>query len=244
MIEAVFYLLVIDAIEISTALLSVTWGIAGYVILMLAIVVRAAMTHDYFQERFLLPLALVPIWRLLELVMSLGNLSTIWLYITVYTPLLLVGIILMRVLEYGVDDIGLGLKSVWGQLGIGLTGILLGSSGYIVLRPASLLPGFNWPVLLLLLVLLLYAGFIEEFVFHGLMQPGAVEVYGTWGIILVSLLVAVSYVRYLSIEWLLFSLVFSLYFGWLTRKTGSILGVSLAHGLLNVVLFLASPLFF
>lgn len=244
MIEAVFYLLAIDATEIITALFSVTWGIAGYIILMLVIVMRAALAHDYFQKRFLLPLALAPIWRLLELVMSLGDLSPIWLYFIVYASLFLTGIIVMRVLEYRAEDIGLSFNSIWGQLGIGLTGILLGSFGYIILRSGSLLPSSNWQIFLSLFILLLYAGFIEEFIFRGLMQHGAVDEFGNWGIILISLLTAVSYVRYLSIEWLFFSLAFSLYFGWLTRKTGSILGASLAHGLLNVTLFLVFPLLF
>ena len=84
---------------------------------------------------------------------------------------------------------------------------------------------------------------MEEFVFRGVIQYGAVEAFGGWGIVYVSLLFAVLYVGFLPVIWVAFAFIISLYFGWIVKATKSILGVALAHGICNIALYLIIPFF-
>ena len=175
--------------------------------------------------------------------MPLANLPHIWLYPAIYAPLLVAAVVVVSILRYSAIDIGLNSEWLGMQLVVGATGILLGLIGYPFLRPEPLIVGFVWhEVWLPALILLLCTGFVEEFVFRGVIQHGAVEAFGGWGIVYVSLLFAVLYIGFLPVIWVAF--VISLYFGWIVKATKSILGVALAHGICNIALYLIVPFLF
>jgi len=94
------------------------------------------------------------------------------------------------------------------------------------------------------LILLLGTGFVEEFIFRGVLQRSAVEAFGGWGVIYVSLLFAILHIGFLSWIDVVFVFVIALFFGWVVKKTGSLLGVTLSHGITNIVLYLVVPFFF
>ena len=87
-------------------------------------------------------------------------------------------------------------------------------------------------------------GFVEELIFRGVLQRSAVEAFGWWGIIYVSLLFAVVHLIHQSLIDIAFVFVIAIFFGWVVKKTGSIFGVTLSHGIANIVLFLVAPLLF
>ena len=77
-----------------------------------------------------------------------------------------------------------------------------------------------------------------------MLQRTAVEAFGGWGIIYVSLLFAVLHIGFLSLIDVVFVLGVALFFGWVVKKTGSLLGVTLSHGITNILLYLVIPFFF
>ena len=85
---------------------------------------------------------------------------------------------------------------------------------------------------------------VEGFVFRGVLQHTALEAFGWRGIVYVSLLFAVLHMGFLSWIDLVFVFVVALFFGWIVKKTGSLLGVTLAHGITNTILFVVAPTFF
>ena len=87
-------------------------------------------------------------------------------------------------------------------------------------------------------------GFVEEFIFRGVLQRTAMEVFGRWGIIYVSLLFAVMHIGFLSLIDVTFVFAVALFFGWVVKKTGSLFGVTLAHGITNIILYLIAPFLF
>jgi membrane protease YdiL (CAAX protease family) len=174
-----------------------------------------------------------------------AELSEIWLYYAIYVPVLITAIVLARILYYRPTDIGISSEGLRLQVAVGLTGILLGVGGYFLLRPDPLIAVLAWrEVLLAAFILLLCTGFIQEFVFRGLIQHGVVEVFDWWGIVYVSLLFAVPYMGFTPVTGVAFAFVISLYFGWIVKRTNSILGVALADGLCNIVLYLILPFWF
>jgi membrane protease YdiL (CAAX protease family) len=129
------------------------------------------------------------------------------------------------------------------QVLFGLFGIGLGYIEYLILRPAPLVGvltlGQIW---LPALILIIFTGILEELVFRGLMQAAFTKKFGPWLTnLLVSLLFAVLHLGYGSLPDMVFVFVVAVLFGLVTRWTGSIIGVSLAHGLTNVTLFLIFP---
>ena len=77
-----------------------------------------------------------------------------------------------------------------------------------------------------------------------MLQRTAVEAFRWWGIVYVSLLFAVLHVGFLSWLDVIFVFAVALFFGWVVKKTGSLLGVTLSHGITNIMLFLIVPFFF
>ena len=86
-------------------------------------------------------------------------------------------------------------------------------------------------------------GFAEELIFRGMMQQTVTEVLGRgWGIFYVAALFAVLHVGYHSLIDVVFVFGVAIFFGLTRAHTGSIVGVSLAHGMTNILLFLTMPL--
>jgi CAAX protease family protein len=74
-------------------------------------------------------------------------------------------------------------------------------------------------------------------------QHSAEAAIGQWGWVYVAVLFSIMHIGYLSIWDFLFVLAVGLYFGIAVDKTRSILGVTLSHGIANVVLYLIAPFF-
>ncbi len=94
------------------------------------------------------------------------------------------------------------------------------------------------------LIFLVCTGFVEELIFRGVLQRTAVEAFGGWGIIYVSLLFASAHlIHYWEVGLtgilidITFVFIIALFFGWVVKKTGSLFGVTLAHGITNIILY-------
>jgi membrane protease YdiL (CAAX protease family) len=87
------------------------------------------------------------------------------------------------------------------QLGIGLVGIGLGIAEYLILILEPLISEVILQTAWLpALVLLLYTGFVEEFVFRGILQKAATDAFGGWGIVYVSFLFAMVHIGWICAE--------------------------------------------
>jgi len=245
MIEAIIYLLAVIVAEVITVLYMPLWGIACHAVILVALIVHSAVATRYPHRPLLLSLALVPLVRIISLCMPLADIPQIWWYLIIYTPLLAAAIVVMSILNYRPGQVGLTFKRFPVQLVVALTGVVFGVAEYFILAPEAMVAEFTWQeVGLPALILLLGTGFVEEFIFRGVLQRSAVEAFGGWGVIYVSLLFATLHIGFLSWIDVVFVFVIALFFGWVVKKTGSLLGVTLSHGITNIVLYLVVPFFF
>ncbi len=238
----VAYLVAITVAEVVTVFVQFIPGIACHIAVLVALVVHSALTTKYSNRPLLLSLALVPLVRIISLSMPLGNIPQILWYPIIYGPLLVATVVIMRTLQYNPGQIGLNFKRVPFQLLIALTGIAFGLTEYFILKPEAWTAELTWQVVLFDgLILLVCTGFVEELMFRGVLQRSAVKSMGGWGIIYISLIFAILHMGFLS--WIdgAFVFIIALFFGWVVNKTGSLLGVTLAHGLTNIILFLVAP---
>ena len=243
---ALVYLLVITVAEVITVVIEPVWGIACHIIVLVAVIVHAAIVSEQTRQQLLLSLALVPLVRIISLSMPLANIPQIWWYPIVYAPLLAAAFQVARLLNYRLEQIGLNFKRISIQLAVALTGFIFGVAEYFILTEEAETTGLvlreTW--ILSAFLLLVCTGFVEEVIFRGVLQRSAVEIFGWWGIVYVSLLFAIVHLIHYSALDIAFVFVIALFFGWVVKKTGSLLGVTLSHGIANIVLFLVAPLFF
>ncbi len=239
---ALAYLAAIATAELITALVNPLGGVVIHIVLLLGLVLHASLAVGNPSHKLYLALALAPLIRVLSLSMPVVGFAQIYWYGIVAVPLLVATFVVMRRLNYGRHEVGLTLNRLPFQLLIGLTGIPLGIVEFYILRPAPLVDTLTLgAVFLPALILLVGTGFTEELVFRGLMQRSAGEALGRWGWIYVAVLFAILHTGYLLVSNVLFVLAVGLFFGWVVKKTGSLLGVTLAHGTINTILFLIAP---
>ncbi|MBI4187788.1 MAG: CPBP family intramembrane metalloprotease [Chloroflexi bacterium] len=243
--EALIYLLAITLGEVLTTTVTPLWGVAIHITILVALVLHSALVSSHPRQQFLLSLAQVPLVRIISLSMPLASLPQMWWYPIIYAPLLVAAIVVVRLLGLRAKDIGLTLRLFGVQLIVALLGFAIGVAEYLILKPEPLIGKLDWrAVWLPALIFMLSTGVVEEFIFRGVLQRTAGEFLGRLGIVYVSFIFAILHMGFLSWIDVVFVFVVALFFAWVVKKTGSLLGVTLSHGIANSVLYLIAPFLF
>jgi len=257
--RAILYLLAITIAEAIVVVLdpvtgTVTASIIGvvcHIAVLFVVIIDASFINNYYNERFVLSLSIIPLIRVISLSLPLADIPLMWQYPIIYIPLLAAAIVLGRILGLRTREIGVRFGFVPLQLAIVLTGLGFGVMEYLILKPESMVTELTFQTVWLpALLLLLATGFVEEFIFRGVLQQTATELFGGWGIVYVSYLFAILHIGWIQAESPLavydvaFVFAVALFFGWVVKKTGSLFGVTLAHGLTNIILFIVAPFYF
>lgn len=203
---------------------------------------------DPMSFRFYLSLALAPMIRVLSLALPLKDIPVMYWFLIVGAPLFAAAYVVVRLTGYRKYDICLMVpRGRWlVQAGIALTGIPLGVLEFTILKPSPLVSSLTFgEIILPSLILIVFTGFMEELIFRGILQRAAQDVMGGWRALLyVGLLFAVLHITHLSALDVLFVWGVALLFSLFVRNTGSLLGVTLAHGFTNIGLYIIWPLLF
>ena len=235
------YLVAFAGAEFVTYYVTPLSGIILHFIILLILIINSAVVQDEAQRGLWLALGLVPLIRIVSLVIPVAEISQIYWYIIISIPIFVGILTVMRNLNYSLDDVGLNRRKVLIQALIAVLGIGLGIIGYIILRPEALVSELTVQMMILpALILLIATGFIEELVFRGVIQRAA-RVLGSWGWVYVALVYAILQIGQGSVIHGVFVFIVALFFGWVVKKTKSIIGVCLSHGLLNIGLYLILP---
>ncbi|MBN1933722.1 MAG: CPBP family intramembrane metalloprotease [Anaerolineae bacterium] len=239
---ALGYLFALTGAEFLTLVIDPQIGLWGYSALLIVLILHAALIWRRPFYKFFLSLALAPLIRLVSLTMPLSGLPLIYWYPITSVPLMAATWLIARLAGFTPRQIGLNRPQILPQMLIGSSGLLFGYVEYRLLRPAPLVKAATWGDLLLpALILLICTGLVEELIFRGIMQRAATEVLGNPGLVYVSGLFAMLHMGHAS-QWdIPFVFAVGLIFSWAVNKTRSIWGVTLAHGLTNVMLFLIMP---
>jgi uncharacterized protein len=236
------YLGMITLAELLTALVSAELGLTIHALLLIGLTIRGATGQAGAERRLALTLTLSPLTRLISLALPLTTIPQLAWYPIVATPLLIAAWIMTRQLRVSRADLGLRPGNLLLQLMVMGCGMAVGVGEYIILRPAPLISSYSWnSAVLAALVLAISTGFAEELIFRGLLQSAAVPVLGRWALLYVSLLFGTMHIGHLSLLDVVFVFGVGLLFAHIVRWGGSILGVSLAHSLTNITLFLIMP---
>ncbi|WP_157205935.1 CPBP family intramembrane glutamic endopeptidase [Calidithermus timidus] len=212
------------------------------------LIVLSALIHAAYLSgpaaRMLSVLALAPMVRVLDLMMPQSFVEAIWRFPLVNFPLIIAVFITIRTLNLRRQEVGLQVGFLPVQLLIALSGLVVGIIEHRIIQPQALVGSLEWPEILLpIVILMVFTGFSEELMFRGLLQHMIIPVLGPLGgISFVALIFGAFHFGWQSAGDVLFVTIVAWVWGWLAWRTRSILGVSLAHGLANVWLFVIMPL--
>jgi len=218
--------------------------VAIHGVILALIVWHASLVEGDDQRKCLITLTLAPLIRLLSLSMPLAHFQVAYWPVIIGAPLSLSAYLAFRLCSFTPRQVGLTRKNIPVQALVGLSGLALGWIEYYILKPAPLVGSWRLDqVWLPALILLAFTGFLEEFIFRGLMQRALYAVMDRFAPLYLSLLYAVLHIGYRS--WIDFTFVFcaGLAFSLVSRRSGSIWGVALAHGMTNIALFIIFPFF-
>ena len=213
----------------------------AYILVGLILIVSAYWDHA--QYRYLLALSIVPVMRMVGLAVPLPYFPAAFWYILVSLILFLAVLIYAQTLGITRSNLRVNLNNWPVQLFMGLGGVLIGAGEYFLfgtslssdsIRQFSSIP--------LGVVALLVYGFVEELIFRGLLQHVMEKILGdvvAW--VYIAAVYAVLTLGSFSWPFMAVSFGVSLLFSWVVWRTKSILGVSLAHGLASITMFLILP---
>lgn len=194
--------------------------------------------------RFYLSLTLAPIIRILSLAIPMWNFPVVYWYVVTGAPLLLTSYVIMKVVGYRPADVCLRLGRLRKQAVVALVGFPLGWTEYQILRPTPVVPGGNVVMLIMAgLILLVFTGLVEEVIFRGVLLKAADDYLGkTHSLVYCCFIFAILHIIHSSALDVVFVFGVGLLFIFFVRRTRSLLGVAVAHGITNIMLYLVCPL--
>jgi membrane protease YdiL (CAAX protease family) len=237
-------LVAIAAAEIATAAVDARSGLVAHAGLLVLLVSLGARAKSLATRELYWALTLAPVVRIGSLSLPLGHLSLMWWYPLIGVPLLTAAFVTAHKLGYTHRHLGLtlNLEQLPSQLVLVPVGFLLGIAEYLIFRPAPLAEAFTFAdIWLPALILLVFTGFEEELIFRGLMQRAALRSLGRWGLVYVNAVFGVLHIGYLSVLDVMFVFLVGMLFSVFVLRTKTLFGVTIAHGAVNISLFLILP---
>ncbi len=244
---ALLYLAAIGLAEFITALIDPTLGVICHIFILVNLLIQASINRAWWERGFFLSLSIAPVIRIVSLGMPLGSFPQEWWYLLSAIPLYATCWMVIRTVPLTRREIGIQLpeRRHWLlTVVVGISGIPLGLTEYLILKPDPIVSTFAFGgVAAASMILLVGTGIIEELIFRGILQATTSEIFGTWPAILyVSVLFGELHTGHMSLVDVFFVIGVALYFAAVVRKTRTLIGVSIAHGLTNIFLFVIFPL--
>jgi uncharacterized protein len=257
---AVFYLGLLTLTEVVTIHVDPVWGIAGFAVLVVGLMVGALRTVqpsglssegvgliERRETSLRVALLLPPLIGIASLTLPLQRFGELGRSGAVALPALVAAFATMRANGYRRHDAGVSLPRSWRS---GLFNLIVAASGigfgYLRFRTSESgsSPPESVSVVALLAAILLAVGtsFTNEFVYRGILQRAATDLFGPLaGVVYVASLSTVPIIGQRSpLDTGLIFLV-AVAFGTVVQLTRSILGVSMAHAIAIVCALVVFP---
>lgn len=238
------YLAALVAAEIVTAYYSVEMGIVIHVGILFALLFHSSLVREQNFSYLLMSMMVLPMIRILgHTIPGLVHIEQLYWFPIIAVPLFGASYVIMKVQGLGLKNVGFQWGNLKLQILIALTGVILGTAEYFILKPPALIPHFTpqW-VLIGALILIISTGFAEELLFRGIIQKNVENVFGcAFGLIYTSLIFTTMHIGWNSFLDLIFVFLVAMFYGYAFQKTRSLLGITLSHGISNTFLFLIVP---
>jgi len=207
--------------------------------------VALVLTSAFVDRRTHQALILLPLFRLVNAAIPIFFQLTLYSYALVYAPMFLPIYLILKSRTFSRQEIGITFRNFWAYLPLSmLIGLLLGWMEYRVIHPEMLIPQADVKgVIILSLVMILFVGLVEEFIFRSVLQTALIDWLGSAkGLIAASLLFGFMHSSYGLYSEMAFVTSAGLVFGLIFLRTRSLPLITIIHGVTNISLFLIVPL--
>ncbi len=229
--------------EVATGLY-LYWGVVAHFSILVALMVHSSYVSEKKVSDLLTAMTIAPLIRILSLSTPVAEFSQVSWFMIISIPVFVAAFTVAHLQDIPAKDMYLTRptrREIPLDIGIFLLAVPIGFLEYAILRPSPMVE-FNFQALVApALIFIVYTGFMEEFIFRGLMQQVAERLAGFSGIVFVSILFGVLHTTNLAFWDVLLAGSVGFLFAMVVRKTRSIFGISLAHGMVNINLFLIAP---
>lgn len=230
--------------EAISDILSPIIGNLLHALLLVWLVYRGSTHTNANFGKLLICMSVCPMIRIVGFAISSSMFPGVWYYSITEAIVILAACFAVITNGYTLSDIGLCIgKQVWITPLILFSGIMGGWMESHIIAPSPLVSGLAWHnIWFVSLMLIFFTGFGEEFIFRGVIQHAASVAYRPWmGIVFTAVLWALLHIGWLSWIELAFVCFMGLLWGTLRHFSRSIISLSLAHGIANIMLFVAMP---
>lgn len=240
------YLIAIITAEIAINYSQIELGLTLEVIILFALLINLSISESYSFSNLLMAMMVLPIIRIIGLSVPMMQIEHLYWFPIVSIPLFAASYTLIKAQNLNRENIGLVLGNIPIQLTVALSGVILGFTEYLILKPQPLISSFTLEtVLIASIIMIISTGFAEELLFRGILQKNAESVLGkAFGLLYVSMLFTALHIGWQSSLDLVFVFGVALFYGYIFQRTKSLLGITLSHGISNVFLFLIVPFIF
>lgn len=233
----------ICACEVVLVFVNLALGVLLDAIVLGAILWLQAVSPGHLERRTMVPLALVPLLRILSLTMPLPGIPPVYWTGLVGAPLAIGAVLAARAAGLGRGDLGLKRSPWLPQVAIAALGLPAGLAAWLIGVPTPFVEDGATPaeIILVALLLVVFVAVTEEFIFRGVVQAGLSVAYARGAVLMGAVLYGTLYLASLSLGYAVFMTLIGLLFGLLADRTGSIVGVCASHAILVLGAFLAWP---
>ena len=240
------YLVLIGVAELVTAYYMYWGGVVHFAVLV-ALFLHSVFIPNKYLSDMLTAIACAPLIRILSLSTPLEFFSQISWFAVISIPIFITAFTIAYVQGLSAKQIFLSRPKIryWPlETIIIIIAFGIGILEYQLLKPSPLAEFNTIAMIAPALILIINTGFLEELVFRGLMQHNAQRLAGFHGIIFVSALFGTLHITNLVFWDIIVAGSAGFLFALVVRKTGNIWGMSMAHGVANISLFLIAPHWF
>lgn len=242
------YLGLVGVAELLTVLVSPVAGLVVHCVVLAAFLghAGAVVNHSVPMARIAFVMAIIPIMRIVSLTTAVATFGYFPWFLFIGAVMAATVVTYMRELEYSLEEVGLAKPALrWIPLDVAIiaAGVGIGVLEYLLLKPGSVFSSASWVGLIgPSLLFVLFTGILEEAIFRGLLPAVLGRVYGGLGAILIPALVQGALdLGSLNVLHIALVVATGILYGLVARRTRSIWGVGISHGVTNVVLFLVLP---
>ncbi|ODS39258.1 MAG: hypothetical protein A7316_05985 [Candidatus Altiarchaeales archaeon WOR_SM1_86-2] len=219
-------------------------GIIIHSLLLLFLIVYSSWEKDRDFSKLLMVLMLAPLIRLIDTAMPIVLIESTYKFLVIYTPVIMASFLMIKSQKMGKQEVGLVPGNICLQIMIATAGFIFGFVEYHILTPQPIIPSLTPLALFVpMLTIFIFTGFSEELAFRGMILTNAEKTIGRYrGLIFASVLFAIMHIGWKSPADILFVFVVGLFYGFVFLKTRCLLGITISHGITNIMLFMVMPL--
>jgi len=226
------------------------YGIGIHIITLIALSLTAYRIRDIEpsnvgSSNLLQALALLPLFRILNITMPIFFTQTLYIFPLIYGPIFISIYYVAKNQKFTEQELGMSFEKLHIYLPASIIlGMVLGRIEYNTITVESLIPMPTLQdFLIFAVIMIVFTGMAEELLFRSLVQTRLEQTTGRWaGLIIASLLFGAMHSGYGTIYEILFTSSAGFIIGYLFQKTRSLAFIALTHGLINVFLFGVIPL--